>query len=102
MTGRHDDVDTLADALASAVARGDTLDAFLAAAGLMQVAEDAREREPGLLLHAAGRLSGGGPARRTAAAAARGAAHAAGDVAARRRPPQVGAWSAAVGRAVDV
>ena len=75
MTWLHDDVDTLAAALTDAVALGDDLDAFLAAAAMLQIAEDAMDGEPALLLHAARRFaSGGGWQGRAAAAAARAAA----------------------------
>ena len=101
MTWLHDDVDTLAAALTDSVARGDDLDAFLAAAAMLQIAEDATDGEPALLLHAAGRFaSGGGWPGRGAAATTRAAARRAGDVAARRRPPGVRAWAGAVGEVV--
>ena len=101
MTWLHDDVDTLAAALTDSVARGDDLDAFLAAAAMLQIAEDATDGEPALLLHAAGRFaSGGGWPGRGAAATTRAAARRAGDVAARRRPPGVRAWAGTVGEVV--
>ena len=103
MTWLHDDVDTLAAALTDAVARADDLDAFLAAAAMLQIAEDAMDGEPALLLHAAGRFaSGGGWPGRGAAATTRAAARRAGDVTARRRPPAVGAWAATVGEVVGL
>ena len=101
VTWLHDDVDTLAAALTDSVARGDDLDAFLAAAAMLQIAEDATDGEPALLLHAAGRFaSGGGWPGRGAAATTRAAARRAGDVAARRRPPGVRAWAGTVGEVV--
>jgi len=101
VTWLHDDVDSLAAALTDAVARGDALDAFLAAAAMLQIAEDAMDGEPALLLHAAGRLaSGGGWRGRGAAATARATARRAGDVAARRRPPAIRVWAGAVGEVV--
>jgi hypothetical protein len=99
VTARPDDADALATVLAGAVARGDALDAFLAAAGLLQVAEDALDSDPALLLHAAERLASGGPAGRAGAAAARAVAHRAGAMAARRRPAALRAWTAAMGDA---
>jgi len=103
VTWLHDDVDTLAAALTDAVALGDDLDAFLAAAAMLQIAEDAMDGDPALLLHAAGRFaSGGGWPGRGAAAAARAAARRAGDVAARRRPPALRTWAATVGEAVGL
>jgi hydroxymethylpyrimidine pyrophosphatase-like HAD family hydrolase len=101
VTWPHDDVATLTAALTEAVARGDDLDAFLAAAAMRQIAEDAIDGEPALLLHAAGRFaSGGGWPGRGAAATARAAARRAGDVTARRRPPALHVWGAAVSEAV--
>jgi len=101
VTWLHDDVDTLAAALTDSVARGDDLDAFLAAAAMLQIAEDGTDGEPALLLHAAGRFaSGGGWPGRGAAATTRAAARRAGDVAARRRPPGVRAWAGTVGEVV--
>jgi hypothetical protein len=97
----HDDVDALATALDAAAARGDWLDAFLVAAGMSQVVEDALESEPALLLHAAGRLADTpGWAARGAAATARAVARGAGDVAARRRPSALRAAKGALSDAV--
>jgi hypothetical protein len=97
----HDDVEACAARLDAAVARGAWLDAFLSAAGMLQVAEDALDSESVLLLQAAGRLAdGGGWPARGAAATVRAAARGAGDVAARRRPAGLLAWAAALGAAV--
>jgi hypothetical protein len=101
VTWLHDDVDALAAALTAAVAGGDDLDAFLVAAAMLQVAEDALQSEPALLLHAASRVANdGGRAGRTVAAGARATARGAGDVAARRLPPALRAFAAALHDAV--
>jgi hydroxymethylpyrimidine pyrophosphatase-like HAD family hydrolase len=101
VTWLNDDVDTLAVTLSATVARGEHLDAFLVAAAMLQVGEDALQYEPPLLLHAAGRLAndGGWPGRR-AAATVLAAARSAGDVAARRRPAALREWTAALGTLV--
>jgi hypothetical protein len=97
VTWLRDDVATLAERLGAAADRRDWLDAFLFAAGMLQVAEDALDAEPALLLHAADRFDGG---HRGAAAAARAAARCAGAVAARGRPVSLRAWTAAGGEVV--
>jgi hydroxymethylpyrimidine pyrophosphatase-like HAD family hydrolase len=95
------DVGALAPRLDAAVARGDWLDAFLFAAAMHQVAEDALDAEPALLLHAGRRLADAdGRVGRGLAAAAGAGARGAGAVAARRRPPALGRWTCALGELV--
>jgi hydroxymethylpyrimidine pyrophosphatase-like HAD family hydrolase len=98
-----DDLEALSLRLGTALGRGDALDGFLLAAGMLQIAEDVLFGEPALLRHAARRLSDTDrlPAR-VAARAARAAAHAGGALAERRLHDAARHWSAALIQLVDV
>jgi phosphoserine phosphatase len=100
VTWLRDDVDALATRLAIAVAACEWLDAFLFAAGMLQVAEDALDSEPALVLQAAGRLRDGRRPSRGAAATAYALARSAGAVAAWRPPAGVRRWTLALSETV--
>lgn len=92
-TRAPDDLEGLAPRLGDAVRRGDRLDAFLFAAGMLQIAEDALYPEPELLLHAARRLGAlPGLHARAAATAARTTARTGGALAERRVDERTRRW----------
>ncbi|MDX6700523.1 MAG: hypothetical protein QOF26_749, partial [Baekduia sp.] len=91
----RDDLEGLALRLRAAIRREDRLDAFLFAAGMLQIAEDALDCEPELLLHVARRL-GAAPVAgaRAGAASARMVARAAGAIAEQHVDPGMRRWTA--------
>ncbi|MDX6687267.1 MAG: hypothetical protein QOF86_3395, partial [Baekduia sp.] len=91
----RDDLEGLALRLRAAIHREDRLDAFLFAAGMLQIAEDALDCEPELLLHVARRLGAApGVGARAGAASARMVARAAGAIAEQHVDPGMRRWTA--------